>query len=291
MTFTKKSLTILEQIDSTKSKYNINITDEKLAHHYFSHCNYYKLRGYWLFYEEMSTLNIDFEKVVNLYEFDRELRNTFLKHIERVESSIKSIFTNYLTVKYKDSHIHTKEHIFENKLFYQKSYKQLVSSFSKSTEIYAKHFKKKYDEPLPPLWVSVEMMTFGEISKWYKNLNIKDRKEIAKKYNLKERILTTFLFHLTEVRNISAHHSRLWNKKLSKGFQVPSNLKIYPNDNFKVYHTMIMLDYLLYQIGFNNKKTIIDEIVELLNKYNIPLKYMGFPKENTIKGLENIKYE
>ena len=39
------------------------------------------------------------------------------------------------------------------------------------------YFKDKYDEELPPLWVCVEFMTLGEISKWYKNLNLEDNSD------------------------------------------------------------------------------------------------------------------
>jgi len=288
MRYDKSALTIEKQVFHLKNHYNIDCQDLELAKKYFLHTNYYKLRGYWLFFEEINK-KICFKEVIDLYEFDKKLRILFLEYIEIVESSIKSIFTNYLTLKYNNPHIHLDNSIFENKKFYAFGIVQLANSFKKSDEKFIEHFKNKYDEELPPLWVCVELMTFGEISKWYKNLNLEDKKAIAKQYNLRERYLTSFLLHLTEIRNISAHHSRLWNKTFSKGFQVPYKLPFYKPKNFKIYHSSIMLDYFLNTITKENY--FFDRFIELIKKHNIPLKYMGFPKEHNIKELQGCKYE
>jgi len=86
---------------------------------------------------------------------------------------IKSPFT----ISKQISHIQTKfkcKNIFINEEFYNQSIFHLQNNFNTSKEIFAKHFKK-YDEILSPLWASVELMTLGEISKWYSNLNTKGR--------------------------------------------------------------------------------------------------------------------
>ena len=282
MKFNKTPLNIENQIEILKDKYKINCKDENILSYYLVHCNYYKLSGYKIFFEKLNK-EIYFEEIINLYEFDRELKILFLDYIERIETSIKSVFAYHLTTKYKNSHIHLDKKLFINEKFYKIGLDKLEKSYLESKEIFAKHFQTKYEEQTPPLWVSVEFMTLGEISKWYKNLNLVDRKDISKIYNIKERYLWSFLFHLTEIRNISAHNSRLWNRNLSKGFQIPHNLKIYPSKSFKIYHTIMMLDYVLKEIKVTD---FLDKILNLINKYNIPLKYMGFSKN--IKGL---KYE
>ncbi len=289
MKFTKPPLTLQEQLNHISKHYKIKFKNEELAKNYLLHCNYYKLRGYWLFFEEIEK-EAYFEEVIKLYEFDRILKSLLLNYIERIESSIKSTFAYHLSITYKDSHILLNKTIFENQKFYKQSLIQLLNNYYNSNELFASHFQDKYDEIIPPIWVSVELMTLGEISKWYKNLNIKDRKKIAKYYSLKERYLSTFLLHLTEVRNICAHHGRLWNKKISKGFQIPSFINLYaPNQIYKVYHTIIMMDYILAKINIEN--SLLEEVIKLILKHNIPIKYMGFPKNHNIKGLENAKYE
>jgi len=289
MKFTKPPLTLKDQINHIKNHYNLKCKNEKLIENYLLHCNYYKLRGYWLFFEEIKK-SVYFEEVINLYEFDKSLRNLILSYIERIESSIKSIFAYHLSTEYNDPHILLNKRLFENKSFYKQSLIQLINNYYNSNEIFASHFHNKYDETIPPIWVSVELMTLGEISKWYRNLNIDDRKKIAKYYSLKERYLSTFLLHLTEVRNICAHHSRLWNRKIAKGFQIPSFLNLYaPNQIYKIYHTVIMMDYILGKINIEN--SLLNEFIKLILKHDIPIKYMGFPKNYNIKGLENARYE
>jgi len=289
MKFTKPPLTIQEQLNHIQNQYKIKFQNEELAKNYLLHCNYYKLRGYWLFFEEIEK-EAYFEEIINLYEFDKSLKNLLLNYIERIESSIKSIFAYYLSTTYKDPHILLNKTIFENQNFYKQSLIQLINNYYNSNELFAYHFQDKYDEIIPPIWVSVELMTLGEISKWYRNLNIDDRKKIAKYYYLKERYLSTFLLHLTEVRNICAHNGRLWNKKISKGFQIPSFIDLYaPKQIYKVYHTIVMMDYILTQINIEN--SLLEKVIELILKHNIPIKYMGFPTNHNIKGLEDARYE
>ncbi len=288
MKYDKSPLDTNQQISHLENSYNIKCSNLKLAKKSLLHINYYKLRGYWLFYEDINQ-RATFEEVINLYEFDKKLRVLFLEYIEIVESSIKSIFTNYLTVKYNNSHIHLDNSIFENKDFYNKGITQLKKSFNTSNEIFIKHFKIKYDEELPPLWVCVECMTFGEISKWYKNLNREDKKEIAKFYNTRERYLSSFLIHLTEIRNISAHHSRLCNRVFSQGFQIPHILPIQRPKKFKIYHSIMIFDYLLHTISDNHN--FLNDFHYIVKKYNIPLKYMGFNREHQIEELKGCRYE
>ncbi len=290
MIFNKPPLTIQDQIEHLQNSYKIKCKDKDLLAHYLKHCNYYRLRGYWLFFEDIGKINnIYFEEVINIFEFDSEIRVFFLEYIEKIESSIKSIFANYLTIKYNKPHIHLDKSIFENEKYHKEGIENLKESFKKSQEIFAKHFRDNYEEELPPLWVSVELMTFGEISKWYRNLNKQDRKKIAKEYGLRERFLWSFLSHLTEIRNIVAHHARLWNKVFSKGFQVPPNMPYDSPAKFKLYHTILMMDFLLHTVLKNND--FLERLSKIIMQYNIPIKYMGFPANHNIESLKNARYE
>ncbi|BCD59483.1 MULTISPECIES: Abi family protein [unclassified Nitratiruptor] len=237
MKFNKPSLTLQKQLNHIESFYNIQINDRKKALHYLKHCNYYKLRGYWLYYEKKG-IKATFEDVIKLYEFDKKLRDILLSYIEKIENSIKSIFANYLTTRYNNSHIHLDKSIFDNEKYHQESIIKLKESFIKSDEVYINHFKEKYEEELPPLWVCVEFMTFGELSKWIRNLNIKDTKQIAKEYNIKSpKVFSSILYHFTEVRNRCAHHSRIWNHNFIHKFEIPKQYKKFCHQKNLNYHT------------------------------------------------------
>ncbi|WP_418186994.1 Abi family protein [Aliarcobacter lanthieri] len=282
--FLKPFLTVEEQIEQLKSR-GMKFHNEEKAKKYLENLNYYRLGGYWLIFEENHEKHefyedTYFEEVVNLYLFDRDLKLLLLDAIERVEVSIRSKLAYHLAQNF-GSHAHLKAEIFSSSINYSKTLIKLKSELDRNrNEIFIKHHFEKYSEELPPIWVSVEVMTIGQISNWYSN--IKDRKYrqiIAKSYDLDEKILSSFLHHLTIIRNISAHHSRLWNKKFTIDFILP-NFPKELNDKFNlssrkyIYNTLIMCEYLLNIIDENNNWKI--RLDELIDKYRINTKNMGF---------------
>jgi abortive infection bacteriophage resistance protein len=250
---------------------------------YLKHYNYYRLRGYWLYFEKKN-INPTFENVINLYNFDNNLRLLLIKYISLIELSIKSHFAYILTTKYNDPHIILDKTIFKNQNHYNKGIEKIKKSFLKSDELFAIHYRKNYNELLPPLWVCVEFMTFGELSKWIYNLNDKDTKIIAKEYNLKSvHIFKSFLYHLTEIRNKCAHHSRIWNKSFSHKFVIPKQFKeCFDSNTYKLSHTLLVMKLLLKPIKQDN---ILKEVLNLANNYKIPLEEMGLNKL-TLKALQ-----
>ena len=124
-----------------------------------------------------------------------------------------------------------------------------------------------YSEALPPIWAVVEVMTLGQLSKWYANLkSSSDRNLIAHNYDFDEVNLVSFLHHLTIVRNLCAHHSRLWNREFIINFKIPKrrpyNLvaDFNPSTQKRIYNTLVILLYLMDQIATDHhcRKRIID---------------------------------
>ncbi len=282
MKYGKAPLNLQSQLDHIKIRYNIKCNDKKLALFYLEHHNYYRLRGYWLYFETKG-LEATFKDIINLYNFDIKLRLILIKHLQLIEISIKSIFAYTLATKYDNPHVLLDSRIFKNRYYYDKGVAKLKSSFSNSDELFASHYKNKYDENLPPIWACVELMTFGEISKWIKNLNDNDTKLIAKGYGIKSvDIFKSFLYHLTEIRNKSPHNSRVWNKIFSHKFTIPKEYKnIFDTDVFKLSHTMLVLKILLENL---TDDSILDEVTELSNNHNISIGEMGL-NDKILKAL------
>jgi abortive infection bacteriophage resistance protein len=70
--------------------------------------------------------------------------------------------------------------------------------------------------------MAAEFMSFGLLSKFLSSLGaIADRKAIARPFGLDERTLISFAHHIAAIRNICAHHSRLWNRRLTVTTQLP----------------------------------------------------------------------
>jgi abortive infection bacteriophage resistance protein len=281
--YNKPFLNIQQQIEKLKSRGMI-FEDEQFATKQLENINYYRLSGYWLIYQKnninhLFKENTTFKKVLNIYLFDRALRLLFLEAIERIEVSIRTRFAYILSKKY-GSHFHLKPELFYCPIKYSQTLVKINSEVYRSKEICITHFKKNYKEKLPPIWSSIELMTLGQVSNWFENIKFRqDKQQIAKYYNLDEKVLSSFLHHLTIIRNISAHHSRLWNKKIPLDFVLPKKpieLNTKMNDTKKkyLYNTIMMIDHILNQI--DNKNTWLEKIEELIKEHNIEKERMGY---------------
>jgi abortive infection bacteriophage resistance protein len=255
--YTKPSLTINEQIDLLISR-GMLVPDRDRAARYLSHISYYRLRAYWLPFEE-STGEGDhrfkpdkrFEDALMLYIFDRKFRILVLEAIERVEVSFRARLATELAIKY-GSHAYLNPDNFKSAMIHQQCISSLREELIRSRETFIEHYKAKYDDPeLPPIWAICEIMSFGQLSKWFQNLKLrKDRKALADVYQLDESVLGSFMHHLTHVRNFVAHHGRLWNRSMTLTMSIPlrpTSIAGWFNrkSERKIYNTLVMLGYLL----------------------------------------------
>ncbi|MDH5723215.1 MAG: Abi family protein, partial [Alphaproteobacteria bacterium] len=79
-----------------------------------------------------------------------------------------------------------------------------------------------------PIWVAIEIFTFGTMSKLYSGLQIKDKIKIESQFGLNNGTeFQTWLRGLNFIRNTAAHHSRLWNCNVMDTASIPlSNVKL-----------------------------------------------------------------
>jgi abortive infection bacteriophage resistance protein len=132
----------------------------------------------------------------------------------------------------------------------------LVADVGRSNDAFIIHYKNKYaDPPHPPVWMTAEVISFGRLSKWLGNLKLRaDRNAIAKPLGVDEKILVSLTHHLTYIRNICAHHGRLWNKHFTVTMTVPNSpaaLKLVMNHaaDRQLYNTLAVLGYLMQKIA------------------------------------------
>jgi abortive infection bacteriophage resistance protein len=235
------------------------VSDRPGAEHHLRHISYYRLRAYWLPFEQPSPVNGDhmfkagtsIEDAVALYVFDRQLRLLVMDAIERVEVSLRGGWAYHLAMN-NGSHGYLDPNLYDRPDRYAKAYTGLLEEIERSTDTFIVHYKQKYDDPpQPPIWMTAEVMSLGQLSKWFGNLKLRhDRQAIAKPYGLDEKILVSVAHHLTYVRNICAHHGRLWNKQFTVTMTVPNapaslKLAMNPSTVRKLYNTLAVLGYLI----------------------------------------------
>lgn len=288
MKYSKPPFTHAQQLDQLVNR-GLACADRAQALHQLAHLNYYRLGAYWLPFEADHANHrfkpgASFEAVVKLYVFDRELRLLVLDAIERVEVSVRTAWAYALAHRH-GAHAHLNPTLFKapaRNWDHAQQCQKLEAEARKSHETYLQHHYQKYDEPLPPLWAVVEMMTIGQLSKWYGNLRHgADRNAVAHAYDMDEINLTSFLHHLSIIRNFCAHHSRLWNREFTFTFRLPKHrpaplvASLNHQDSRRLYNTLAMLAWLLDVIcpGHHWKQ----RLKAVLAQHAVDPQRMGFP--------------
>lgn len=286
MKFSKPPQTYQEQVELLLER-GMLIDDHDRARHYLAHLNYYRLAAYWLPFEQDHATHTfrpgtSFDKVLDHYIFDRELRLLVMDAIERFEVSLRAQWAYHLAHTY-GPHAHLEKRLFKPRWRHGENVTALQDTVKKSSEAFIRHFSSTYDEALPPVWVICEVMTFGQLSRWYANLRHgRDRNAVANIYDMDEVILVSFMHHLSIVRNYCAHHSRLWNREFPIAWKLPTHrpAKLLPNldrgDGKRLYNTLATLAYLMDIInpGHHWKP----RLGELLQQHpDVEVRFMGCP--------------
>lgn len=276
--YNKSFKTIDEQIELLKSR-GMLFGDENQAKHHLLNLNYYRLSGYWLPFKQADDRfvpNLYFEDIINIYFFDSGLKALLYQALETIEISAKTKFAYYLSQEH-GTHPLIAEN-FTNRHYFDQSYVKLQSEIERQKDrTFIKHYREKYTEELPPLWVCVEVMTFGLLSQLTKNIkNTKVKRSIARCYDLDMRIFESVLYHLSTIRNHIAHHSRLYNQLSEITFGIPKILEDQCNKHFSgsMYNTIIMCDYILKKI--DPKSTLAEDVEKLAEKHGIDRGVMGY---------------
>jgi len=289
--FNKPPKTFSEQVKILKS-HGLVIQDTNKAEFYLSQLNYYRLAAYCIPFEidhdaHRITEGTTFDDVLNLYTFDRELRLLLIDAIERIEVSLRTQMAYQLSHSHNTSHPHLVSDIFKDDRKHQSGLKKLKHEVTQSDEDFICHLRTKYKEDLPPIWAVVELMTMGQLSKWFSNINQRcDRIAISQAYSLNETIMTSFCEHLSLVRNKAAHHARLWNRVFSKQMKLPKNgpsdlinsLLNLPNEDKnlkKLYNTLTIILYIMNIISPEHHWK--SRIKDLIRTHAIDTTKMGFP--------------
>ncbi|MDQ2720320.1 MAG: Abi family protein [Bacteroidota bacterium] len=285
MDFTKTPQAFSDQINLLKSR-GLKIDNEEFAIRYLENISYYRLSAYFLTFQIHGDPNHNyiksatFKNVINLYVFDRELRNILLDGIERIEVALRCRLVYEYCHKYGNNW-------YENSTLFLRKHRQfmdlLQNELKGSKEVFISHYFNKYTNPHnPPAWMAIEILSFGQVSTLYKNLATNDaKKSIASHFGVSVPVLESWIEHLVYIRNICAHHGRLWNRIMTVKAVIPSNpikkwITIAPSKPDKLYTTLSIASYLLNIIG--NNPIFVGKVKVLLKRFDeIDIDSAGFP--------------
>lgn len=229
MTTKKPAYSILEQIDLLKSR-GMLFKDESQAHHFLRNISYYRLKGYWWdMQENLATHAFKpqtyFEEVVERYNFDRHLRIILFDAIERIEIALRTKMIHYFALSYgglwylDDSLFSQKQINNSTKTIHLKTVEDLKKEFLRSKEIFVLDHITRFPDLEPDAWKILEIASLGTLSKLFKTITpqLPEKSIIAKEMGLNlHNELSSWLESITYVRNMVAHHSRMWSRNMVK---------------------------------------------------------------------------
>lgn len=172
--------------------------------------------------------------------------------------------------------------LFGNQVQHAKTVASIQDEYQRSDEQFVRAFRRKYSDPLPPSWITLEITSFGTMSILYQNLKPGfPKRNVAAAFGVSDTVFASWLHTLVYVRNICAHHARLWNRTLGVRPLVPRR----PHHTFiaqpangtpRVYFVLAIIRYWLNIIDPNN--TLTQDLTTLFATY--PGVYpgaLGFP--------------
>ncbi|MGN6479443.1 Abi family protein [Luteibacter sp.] len=260
VSYTKTWKSYEDQLDQLIAR-GLAVTDREACLRCLKRIGYYRISGYWYALRERSgpivlldgngqrparakctTVVLDefkqgatFKDAADLYVFDKKLRMLVLDAIERIEVALRVDISHTLGkvdpfAYLRPDLLHsafsesldpetglTRHHQWLGK------HAQLIA---RSREEFVRHNKQKYGLPMP-IWVACEVWDFGTLSTLYGGMREVEQDEICNVYGLTSgRVFASWLRALNYLRNVCAHHSRLWNRNIVDQPKFPTNAEV-----------------------------------------------------------------
>jgi abortive infection bacteriophage resistance protein len=224
--YTKPALSIEEQADLLITRGMLG--DRDLIAKRLREVNYYRLSGYWYPFrnpDDTFQPGTTFETVWRRYVFDRQLRLLVMDAIERIEVAIRSQLAHHHALQHTPFGYATDKTSRPKmtRADFAEFYAKILEELSRSKEPFVKHFYDKYGDShdVPPIWVAVEVMSFGNVVTLYRNTSHKVKQSVATFFGIPDTVMDSWLLALNTIRNICAHHARLWNRELGVKPMIP----------------------------------------------------------------------
>lgn len=236
--YDKPALSLQELVDRLEAR-GLAIPDRDRATRYLKHIGYFRLSPYTIPFQRgqpdhLFRDDVEFDDVLGIYVFDRALRLLVMDALERVEVAVRAALTDHMSTTHQNPHWYVDPAHFTNsarhagllRIVRETSDTRLLGAAEQagealSSNVYAcvvyrsalEHYLMTYGSPeLPPSWLMVETLTLGQLNNVIDNLKLRsDRTAVATRIGLSEPVLMSWLRTYVRVRNVCAHHGRLWN--------------------------------------------------------------------------------
>lgn len=249
MAYEKPWMSFDDQLNHLKSR-GLVVTDEQKALEHLERIGYYRISGYWFPFRQRTAeccplfadgyrkfkkgmtdklvLNefkagATFQQAVDLYVFDKKLRLLVMDGLERIEVALRVDMSHLLGKKHAFAYLKPEclqddfAELLDKKTGLSRHHQWLqhhARLIARSKEEFIRHNTSKYGLPLA-VWIACEVWDFGVLSTLFSGMLPVDQNQIAQKYGIgKGQVFASWLRCLNYLRNVCAHHSRLWNRNI-----------------------------------------------------------------------------
>lgn len=261
----------------------------------FETIGYYRLKGYFYHQFDNKTqqyvTGTNLSDILNLYRFDSDLSHLIFEYISQIEVALRVRMVNAFQPM-QDALVLNDPSVFDNKGIYWKNQGTVASEIGRSPDVFINHNFKNHDGAIP-LWASVEILSFGTLSKLIKNLKTGQNSAfpaIAKHYKYKSKngnlvnpsknMFTSWIQSVSTMRNICAHNSRIYNRAIPNTPELIASDELHPQSRYNgLYQIMLAMKYL--RPTDESWVCFVSSFQELLQKYSgsYDLYRMNFPAD------------
>ncbi|MDX9800310.1 MAG: Abi family protein [Spirochaetia bacterium] len=251
---------------------------------------YYRFSGYCLAFESKRHHFIPgttFEAIRYSHEFDNSLRNLISQALAIIEIDLRNAISQNFG-KIHGPFGHTKRNNFFKTFYHDLWIKSCRDSAEKAKELFIEHYRINYREfPDLPIWMTAEIISFGDLSRMYKGMLKSDQRMTVKRYKKQPREFVSWLHHLVYIRNICAHHARFWDRHWAIKPELPSSTfwsnPLLPG-NERLFSTLLIISSMLEAIPNasvfkKNWKENIEKLLLHLPDVPDPNKLLGLTSE------------
>jgi len=283
--YDKPPLTYEKQLEQLQKR-GLQIKNLPRALHLLENISYYRLSGYWYPLlankrEHIFKPEACFDTAFKLYCFDKELRRLVITELEKIEVAIRAKMT-YILASHYGCFWFNDATLFSNREKHQATIDKIKEEHRRSDEEFIKAFRNKYSNPFPPSWMTLEITSFGTLSTLYKYLKpSKHKREIANYFGVSSQVFESWLHSIVYLRNVCAHHTRLWNRIIRIQPKIPETpQKIWLSNNAfqkdRTYFVLSIIKYLLQTV--NPKSSFKSKLQILFASYpNVDIRSLDFP--------------
>jgi len=276
----KKPTTYEEQIAIIRNRGCV-IDDEDFCRSVLEKVNYYRLSAYFLTFKTADgnfQADTNFKNIYTLYEFDRKMRSLIFTALEEVEVYLKSQIAYYHAHEYSaDGYLSASPFI--SKHDHVKFLERINELVRSNTNIpFVQHHIQKYAGVFP-IWVIIELFTFGMVSYFYADMPAKDQKHISRGlYNTFPKNVESWLYCCTILRNICAHYGRLYYRVFTS---IPANIPRLDKNSERRLFGAIMALRQLYPDKNKWNTEIVTPMAALIeeSQNEIDFRHIGFPRD------------